>query len=91
MRAALMILFLIGLVALPFGNAAENKPNILFIAIDDLRISLGCYGDVAASTPHLHQTMVSIRKPRAWLRNPTEPVFPLSMPRLVESWSRSIV
>ncbi|MEN9633812.1 MAG: hypothetical protein RL077_2216 [Verrucomicrobiota bacterium] len=29
------------------------KPNVLFIAVDDLRVSLGCYGDPAAITPNL--------------------------------------
>ena len=29
------------------------KPNILFIAADDLSCALGCYGDPIAKTPHL--------------------------------------
>lgn len=29
------------------------KPNILFIAVDDLRPQLGCYGDPDAVTPHM--------------------------------------
>lgn len=29
------------------------KPNVLFIAVDDLRPSLGCYGDPLAKTPHM--------------------------------------
>lgn len=32
---------------------AEKKPNILFIAIDDLRPELGCYGSQIAKSPHL--------------------------------------
>ena len=31
----------------------QRKPNILFIAIDDLRPTLGCYGDELAITPHI--------------------------------------
>ena len=27
----------------------ENRPNILFIAVDDLRPSIGCYGDTQIS------------------------------------------
>lgn len=30
-----------------------NKPNVLFIAVDDLRPALGCYGDRDAITPHI--------------------------------------
>jgi iduronate 2-sulfatase len=30
-----------------------SRPNVLFIAIDDLRVNLGCYGDPAAITPNL--------------------------------------
>ena len=33
--------------------APASRPNVLFIAIDDLRPSLGCYGDPVALTPHL--------------------------------------
>ncbi|MEM1295962.1 MAG: sulfatase, partial [Verrucomicrobiota bacterium] len=32
---------------------AEEKPNILFIAIDDLRPELGCYGSTAVKSPYL--------------------------------------
>ncbi|MDG2382420.1 MAG: sulfatase [Pirellulaceae bacterium] len=34
--------------------ADESKPpNVLFIAVDDLACSLGCYGDSTAKTPHI--------------------------------------
>lgn len=32
---------------------AADRPNILFIAVDDLRPELGCYGSPVAITPHL--------------------------------------
>ena len=40
------------------GSAAEpgtptRPPNVLFIAVDDLRPALGCYGDKHAITPNL--------------------------------------
>jgi arylsulfatase A-like enzyme len=33
--------------------ASPGRPNVLFIAIDDLRPQLGCYGDPIARTPNL--------------------------------------
>jgi arylsulfatase A-like enzyme len=33
------------------GNTQNNKPNILFIAVDDLRPELGCYGNKVIKTP----------------------------------------
>jgi iduronate 2-sulfatase len=33
--------------------SASTKPNVLFIAVDDLRTSLGAYGDPLALTPNL--------------------------------------
>ena len=36
-------------------SSAAERPNILFIAVDDLRPELGCYGSDVAVTPHLDQ------------------------------------
>lgn len=33
--------------------ASPDRPNVLFIAIDDLRPALGCYGDKTAVTPNI--------------------------------------
>jgi len=32
---------------------AETKPNVLFICVDDLKPTLGCYGDSFAKTPQI--------------------------------------
>ncbi len=48
-------LLLLGLLAHLFAaiTHAAERPNVLFIAADDLRNNLGCYGDSLAKTPHL--------------------------------------
>ena len=55
---------------------AVDKPNILFIAIDDLAPALRCYGDLIAKTPHIDRLAASgVRFDRAYnqlpLCNPT--------------------
>ncbi|MCH5599817.1 sulfatase [Niabella ginsengisoli] len=35
------------------------KPNVLFIVADDLRPSIGCYGDLKAITPHIDKLAAS--------------------------------
>lgn len=51
---ATRFLFAVGLIAV-LGNApiAADRPNVLFIAVDDLRPELGCYDSPIAVTPHL--------------------------------------
>ncbi|MCM2374639.1 sulfatase [Aporhodopirellula aestuarii] len=45
---------LIALLAIVHGSShAEQRPNVLFIAVDDLRPSIGCYGDPHAITPNI--------------------------------------
>jgi iduronate 2-sulfatase len=48
----LKCLALLGCAALLPATAAP-RPNVLFIAADDLRADLGCYGSAEAKTPHL--------------------------------------
>ena len=40
-------------VSLALADDFSGRPNVLFIAVDDLRPTLGCYGDPLASTPNL--------------------------------------
>ena len=37
------------------GDQPDAKPNILFIAVDDLRPELGCYGSKIAKSPNIDQ------------------------------------
>ena len=46
-------LLLLSLTALATALQAAQRPNILFIGVDDLRPELGCYGSPVAITPNL--------------------------------------
>ncbi len=41
------------LCSLTLVQAEVNRPNVLFIAVDDLRPELGCYGNRIAKTPNI--------------------------------------
>lgn len=42
-----------GTILLGTGIFAQQKPNVLFIVVDDLRPELGCYGVDAIKTPNI--------------------------------------
>lgn len=46
-------LFVVGLVVIPQVVLAADRPNVLFIAVDDLRDTLGCYGNSVVKTPNI--------------------------------------
>lgn len=37
------------------GQAATNKPNVLWIVTEDASCHVGCYGETAVKTPHIDQ------------------------------------
>ena len=51
MKLTTKILTLTGILLSPL--MAAEKPNILFIAVDDLKPDLGCYGSKVVKTPNL--------------------------------------
>ncbi len=53
-RLRVSLLFLLLCVVASSGEVySADKPNILFIAVDDLRPELGCYGSPIAVSPSL--------------------------------------
>lgn len=43
----------LAVLLLTVGATAADHPNVLFIAVDDLRPQLNCYGKTSMSTPHI--------------------------------------
>jgi len=73
-RSLLALLFSFSLIV--SASAADTKYNVLFIAVDDLASSLGCYGDLLARTPNIDRLAArGVRFDRAYnqlpLCNPT--------------------
>jgi len=55
MRHALNVLSCLLLLVPSLANAADSRPNVLFIAADDLRVELGCYGQSHVRSPHIDE------------------------------------
>jgi sialidase-1 len=44
------------------SRAADSPPNVLFVMVDDLRTSLGCYGDRLVKSPHIDRFAATARR-----------------------------
>jgi hypothetical protein len=53
MNKVIVFLWLACVAFLASSAIAQDRPNVLFISIDDLRPELGCYGSKVAITPNL--------------------------------------
>jgi iduronate 2-sulfatase len=53
MNRLLLTLTLAFIVMPALLSVAQTRPNVLFIAVDDLKPLIGCYGQPEARTPHL--------------------------------------
>ncbi len=63
--SAIFLRFALGacsLFALAPASSVAERPNVLFIAIDDLRPALGCYGDPLAKSPNIDKFAKSARQ-----------------------------
>jgi iduronate 2-sulfatase len=50
---ALLIFMVVSLSGSQVNKSENDKPNILFIAVDDLNMNLACYGDTIAISPNI--------------------------------------
>jgi arylsulfatase A-like enzyme len=70
-RAAWRLLSAAILLAAGAEAAPPERPNVLLIAVDDLRPALGCYGDPIAKTPAIDRLAASgVRFDRAYAQFP---------------------
>ncbi|MCA9186298.1 MAG: sulfatase-like hydrolase/transferase, partial [Planctomycetales bacterium] len=53
MRSWFVGLTLVILAQMGWTEPADRPPNVLFIAVDDLRVELGCYGSPRVKSPNI--------------------------------------
>ena len=53
MKPLLFVLTIVSCIAQSLHGQMTAKPNILFIAVDDLKPIMGCYGNKGIKTPNI--------------------------------------
>lgn len=53
MRSVALLLVVSLLSSLPLWATTAGRPNVLFIAVDDLRVELRCFGSAHVQSPHI--------------------------------------
>ena len=58
-KSALILLLVIVSTSVVAQKKSTAKPNILFIAVDDLKPILGCYGNTLVKTPNIDRLIAT--------------------------------
>ena len=69
MKIRCALLLLLTFHTLPCASQAAGKPNVLFIAVDDLRPELGCYGKDYIKSPNIDRLAKSPRVRQSIIRH----------------------
>jgi len=71
MKRLLLLASLFSAISAPAVPGQAAKPNVLFIVVDDLRDTLGCYGNAVVKTPHVDRFAArGVRFERAYVQYP---------------------
>jgi len=62
MKRPILLLILSSIALRVSSFAAEQRPNVLMIFVDDLRPSLGCYGDRVVKSPNIDRFAATARQ-----------------------------